>query len=88
MAMARPGREGCEDFTEVIERIGGLDFTRGARDLAGVVGTLRAMPAINLGGLPYGATAPGELSPGWPRASAVTWRRRSLYFPGRRYSRS
>lgn len=39
--------ENYEDFTEVISYIGRLDFTRGARDLAGAVGALRAMPAID-----------------------------------------
>jgi carboxymethylenebutenolidase len=39
--------ENYDDFTEVKEHIARLDFTRGARDLAAAVGTLRAMPAID-----------------------------------------
>ena len=80
-----PGRdkETTEDFTEVIEHIGRLDFTRGARDLAGVVGTLHGqMPAYRPSAdCRMGLTAPGELSPGWPRASVVTSAAAVLYFP-------
>jgi carboxymethylenebutenolidase len=36
-----------DDFTEVKEHIGRLDFTRGARDLAATVDTVRAMPGID-----------------------------------------
>ena len=36
-----------DDFTEVKEHIGGLDFTRGARDLAAAVDAVRAMPGID-----------------------------------------
>jgi carboxymethylenebutenolidase len=36
-----------DDFTEVKEHIGRLDFTRGARDLAAAVDALRAMPGID-----------------------------------------
>ena len=36
-----------DDFTEVKEHIGRLDFTRGARDLAAAVGALQAMPDID-----------------------------------------
>ena len=39
--------ENYDDFTEVKEHIGRLDFTGGARDLAGTVDTLRAMPGID-----------------------------------------
>jgi len=39
--------ENYDDFTEVKEHIGRLDFTGGARDLAGTVDTLRAMPGIH-----------------------------------------
>jgi len=39
--------ESYDDFTEVIEHIGRLDFTCGARDLAGAVDALRAMPDID-----------------------------------------
>jgi carboxymethylenebutenolidase len=38
--------ENYDDFSEVKEHIGRLDFTRGARDLAAAVGALRAMPDI------------------------------------------
>ena len=41
------GTENYDDFTEVKEHIGRLDFTRGARDLAGAVDALRAMPGID-----------------------------------------
>jgi carboxymethylenebutenolidase len=41
------GKDSYDDFTEVISHIGRLDFTRGARDLAGAVDALRAMPAID-----------------------------------------
>lgn len=41
------GTENYDDFTEVIEYIGRLDFTRGARDLAAAVDALRAMPDID-----------------------------------------
>jgi len=36
-----------DDFTEVKEHIGRLDFTRGARDLAATVDAVRAMPGID-----------------------------------------
>jgi len=36
-----------DDFTEVKEHIGRLDFTRGARDLAATVDAMRAMPGID-----------------------------------------
>jgi len=36
-----------DDFTEVKEHIGRLDFTRGARDLAAAVDALRAMPGVD-----------------------------------------
>src|SRR5579862_9811687 len=36
-----------DDFTEVKEHIGRLDFTRGARDLAAAVDEVRAMPGID-----------------------------------------
>jgi carboxymethylenebutenolidase len=36
-----------DDFTEVKEHIGRLDFTRGARDLAAAVDALRVMPGID-----------------------------------------
>ena len=39
--------EAYDDFTEVIEHIGRLDFTCGARDLAGAVDTMRATPGID-----------------------------------------
>jgi carboxymethylenebutenolidase len=39
--------ENYDDFTEVIEYISRLDFTGGARDLAGTVDALRAMPNID-----------------------------------------
>jgi len=39
--------ENYDDFTEVKEHIGRLDFTGGARDLAGTVDTLRAMAGID-----------------------------------------
>ena len=39
--------ENYDDFTEVIEHIGRLDFTRGARDLAAAVDTVRARPGID-----------------------------------------
>ncbi len=42
-----PRTESYDDFTEVIEYIGRLDFTGGARDLAGTVDALRAMPDID-----------------------------------------
>ena len=41
------GTESYDDFTEVIEYIGRLDFTCGARDLAATVDALRAMPTID-----------------------------------------
>ena len=41
------GTENYDDFTEVIGHIDRLDFTRGARDLAGTVDALRAMPTID-----------------------------------------
>jgi carboxymethylenebutenolidase len=39
--------EAYDDFTEVIDHIGRLDFTIGARDLAGAVDALRARPDID-----------------------------------------
>ena len=36
-----------DDFTEVKEHIGRLDFTRGARDLAATVDAVRAMPGVD-----------------------------------------
>jgi carboxymethylenebutenolidase len=39
--------ENYDDFTEVKEYIGRLDFTGGARDLAGTVDALRSMPDID-----------------------------------------
>jgi carboxymethylenebutenolidase len=39
--------EAYDDFTEVVEHIGRLDFTRGARDLADAVDVLRARPDID-----------------------------------------
>lgn len=36
-----------DDFTEVLEHIGRLDFTWGARDLAEAVGALRATPGVD-----------------------------------------
>jgi len=39
--------EAYDDFTEVIEHIGRLDFTCGARDLAGAVDAVRARPDID-----------------------------------------
>jgi carboxymethylenebutenolidase len=39
--------ENYDDFTEVKEHIGRLDFTRGARDLAAAVDALRAMTEID-----------------------------------------
>jgi carboxymethylenebutenolidase len=42
-------REAYDDFAEVIEHIGRLDFTCGARDLAGAVDDLRARPDIDSG---------------------------------------
>ncbi len=39
--------ENYDDFTEVKRHIGRLDFTGGARDLAGTVNALRAMPGID-----------------------------------------
>ncbi len=39
--------EAYDDFTEVIEHIGRLDFTCGARDLADAVDALRARPEID-----------------------------------------
>jgi carboxymethylenebutenolidase len=39
--------ENYDDFTEVIEHISRLDFTRGARDLAAEVRALRARPDID-----------------------------------------
>jgi carboxymethylenebutenolidase len=39
--------ENYEDFTEVIDHIGRLDFTCGARDLAAAVDALRSMPVID-----------------------------------------
>jgi carboxymethylenebutenolidase len=39
--------EAYDDFTEVVEHIGRLDFTRGARDLADAVDILRARPDID-----------------------------------------
>jgi carboxymethylenebutenolidase len=39
--------EAYDDFTEVIEHLGRLDFTRGARDLAGAVEELRSRPDID-----------------------------------------
>jgi carboxymethylenebutenolidase len=36
--------EAYDDFTEVVEHIGRLDFTCGARDLAEAVDTMRATP--------------------------------------------
>src|SRR6266496_2449301 len=41
------GTESYDDFTEVIEYIGRLDFTCGGRDLAATVDALRAMPTID-----------------------------------------
>jgi carboxymethylenebutenolidase len=41
--------EAYDDFTEVIEHIGRLDFTRGARDLVDAVDVLRARPDIDPG---------------------------------------
>lgn len=41
------GTESYDDFTEVREYIGRLDFTCGTRDLAGAVDALRAMPHID-----------------------------------------
>jgi carboxymethylenebutenolidase len=38
-----------DDFTEVVEHIGRLDFSRGARDLAGAVDALRARPEVDAG---------------------------------------
>jgi carboxymethylenebutenolidase len=40
-------REAYDDFTEVIEHIDRLDFTCGARDIAGAVDDLRARPDID-----------------------------------------
>jgi carboxymethylenebutenolidase len=43
-----PGKiEAYDDFTEVVEHIGRLDFTCGARDLAGAVDALRAVPSVD-----------------------------------------
>ena len=39
--------EAYDDFTEVVEHIGRLDFTRGARDLARAVDALRADPDVD-----------------------------------------
>jgi carboxymethylenebutenolidase len=39
--------EAYDDFAEVIEHIGSLDFTRGARDLAQAVDTLRGTPGVD-----------------------------------------
>lgn len=39
--------EAYDDFTEVVEHIGRLDFTCGARDLAEAVDTLRATPGVD-----------------------------------------
>jgi carboxymethylenebutenolidase len=39
--------EAYDDFAEVIEHIGRLDFTRGARDLAQAVDELRATPGVD-----------------------------------------
>jgi carboxymethylenebutenolidase len=39
--------EAYDDFTEVLEHIAALDFTCGARDLAGAIDALRATPAID-----------------------------------------
>lgn len=39
--------ESYDDFTEVKEHIGRLDFTRGARDLASAVDLLRSAPGID-----------------------------------------
>jgi carboxymethylenebutenolidase len=41
--------EAYEDFTEVMEYIAALDFTCGARDLAGAVDMLRARPDVDPG---------------------------------------
>ncbi len=41
--------EAYDDFTEVVEHIGRLDFTRGARDLAEAVDVLRARPDVDAG---------------------------------------
>jgi carboxymethylenebutenolidase len=43
------GTESYDDFTEVMQYIGRLDFTRGARDLAAAVDTLRATPGVDPG---------------------------------------
>jgi carboxymethylenebutenolidase len=40
-------RESYDQFDEVIEHIGRLDFTQGARDLARAVDTLRATPEVD-----------------------------------------
>jgi carboxymethylenebutenolidase len=42
-------REAYDDFTEVIDHIGRLDFTCGARDLAGAIDDLRARPDVDSG---------------------------------------
>jgi carboxymethylenebutenolidase len=40
-------RESYDQFDEVIEHIGRLDFTQGARDLARAIDALRAMPNVD-----------------------------------------
>jgi carboxymethylenebutenolidase len=42
-------REAYDDFAEVIDHIGRLDFTCGARDLAGAVDDLRTRPDVDSG---------------------------------------
>ncbi len=39
--------EAYDDFAEVVDHIGRLDFTCGARDLAGAVDELRAVPTVD-----------------------------------------
>jgi hypothetical protein len=64
--------ENYDDFTEVIEYISRLDFTGGARDLAGTVDALRSMPNIDPRRVAVWATTPAERWPGLPPACAAT----------------
>jgi hypothetical protein len=74
-----------DDFTEVKEHIGRLDFTRGARDLAATVDAVRAMPADLPGAFPV--RRPGQAdAPRRARGPARPHRLLAGRRPGQRVS--